>query len=251
MKRSTKLVLDLVMGAVVPIMILNYLTEPLGDLRAYILAALVPVAWVFADLLLITRRFNFITSYVGLSAIVRGLLAFWYVDGARFALKDSAGFLVATLVFGGSIAVGRPIMRYFLVQALDPNTPEKEASLEELLAVPLVHRALRWGTLVVVVVNVLAGVANFYLNLLIVTAEFPSAAFNMQVARVNAITRIALTIPDMIAFGLAFWMVYRALFAQLPKEDGKDQLESDFWTLVELRAAKHGTAPPPSSAPAI
>lgn len=240
MKQSVKLVLDIVMGAVIPILILNYLTEPLGAPAAYVFSALVPVAWVFADLLFITRRFNFITSYVGLSAIVRGLLAFWFVDGLLFAFKDTAGFFLALLVFGGSLLIGRPIMKYFLIQALNPDTPAREAGLRDLLAAPPVYRALVQGSLIVIVVNVLAGVVNFWLNLAIVVAPFGTEAFNLQVAQVNAITRIVLTIPDLIAFGAAFWLIYRALFQILPSEEGKPQIESDFWELLRLHEERRG-----------
>ena len=72
MPKSLKLTLDILIGAVAPVVILKYGTAPLGTLPAYLLAALVPVAYVLLDLLLITRRFNFITSYGGLSAIMRG-----------------------------------------------------------------------------------------------------------------------------------------------------------------------------------
>ena len=99
MNQTTKLVLDLLFGAAIPIAVLTYLTAPLGAPVAYVVAALVPVAWVAVDLAFITRSFNFITSYVGLSAIVSGILAFWFVDGVRFAIKDSASYFVAFLVF--------------------------------------------------------------------------------------------------------------------------------------------------------
>ncbi|WP_228025088.1 hypothetical protein [cf. Phormidesmis sp. LEGE 11477] len=74
MNSTIKLTLDILMGAVIPIAILNMLNEQLGTVTTYVLAALVPVAWVFIDLLLITKRFNFITSYVGAFAIARGIL---------------------------------------------------------------------------------------------------------------------------------------------------------------------------------
>ena len=238
MNRTTKLLLDIAMGTVVPILILNYLTDRLGSINALILSALVPVAWVMLDLLVITRRFNFITSYVGASAIVRGALAFWLVDGALFALKDTAGFILTALIFGGSFLVAKPIMRYFLSQALDPQTPAQVRSLDELLAERPVYRALVQGSLLVLAANVLTGIVNFFLNLNIVTAAVGTPEFNFQVARVNAITRIALTIPDMLAFGIAFWLLYKALFAHLPREEGKEQIESDFWELVRLRDAQ-------------
>jgi hypothetical protein len=238
MKQSIKLVLDIVMGAVIPILILRYLTEPLGAPMAYVVAALVPVGWVFADLFLITKRFNFITSYIGLSAVIRGALAFWFVDGIPFAIKDTASYIFATLLFGGMLLVGRPILQYFMAQALNPDTADKETALNDLFREPTVYRALAIGTLIVVIANILTGIANFWLNWTIVVAPFGTEEFNLQVAQVNAITRVVLTIPDLISLSAAIWIVYRALFKQLPSEEGKSQLESDFWDLVQLKEAQ-------------
>ena len=95
-------------GAVVPILILSYLSDPLGTVPAYLIAALIPVGWVLADLFVVSRRFNFITAFLGLNAIARGLLAFWFVDGALYALKDTVGSILAVLLFGGSLLLGRP-----------------------------------------------------------------------------------------------------------------------------------------------
>jgi hypothetical protein len=236
MKQSTKLFLDILMGAVVPILILNYLTRPLGAPTAYVIAALVPVAYVAFDLFFLTKKFNFITSLVGLTAVVNGALAFWFVDGVRYALKDTAALAINGLVFGGSLLIGRPVLRYFAAQALNPDTPAREAALGELLELPPVRRSLYSGTLVIVLANVLAAAINFYLNLTIVSAPFGGEEFNAQVARVNGLTRIVLPIPSIAAFAIAIFLVYRALYRELPSEEGKPQLESDFWDLVALRA---------------
>ena len=37
------------------------------------------------------------------------------------------------------------------------------------------------------------------------------------------------TTAETLVFAGAIWLVYRALFKNLPKEEGKEQLESDFW----------------------
>ena len=235
MNRTVKLVLDIVMGAVIPILILNNLNEQLGTVTTYVVAALVSVAWVFIDLFFITKRFNFITSYVGAFAIGRGLLAFWFVDGIQFAFKDSVGSIFTAVVFGGSIIIRKPIMYYFLVQGLNPNSPRQEKSLKELLKESRVYRSLVKGTRIVLIITILTGVANFFLNLQIVVADFGTTTFNQQVAQVNAITRIALTIPEFIGIGIAAMSIRRAMFYYLPKEDGKEQSESDFWDLLQLR----------------
>ena len=106
MSKGLKLTLDILIGAAAPVVILKYGTAPLGTLPAYLLAALVPVAWVLLDLLVFTRRFNFISAYGGLGAVMRGALAFWYVDGALFAFKDSASYLLAVFIFGISRQTG-------------------------------------------------------------------------------------------------------------------------------------------------
>jgi hypothetical protein len=54
------------------------------------------------------------------------------------------------------------------------------------------------------------------------------------VAKVNAVTRLALGIPEGLATGLAIWLVFRALYARLPKVPE----ETTFWELVRLREAR-------------
>ncbi|MGD1908576.1 MAG: VC0807 family protein [Leptolyngbyaceae cyanobacterium] len=230
-----KLTLDIIIGAVIPILILNNLNEQLGTVNTYIVAALVPVAWILLDACLITRQFNFITSYVGAFAILRGLLAFWFVDGILFALKDTLGTIFTVIVFGVSILISRPIMHYFLMQGMSPDSPQQKRSLKALLAEPKVYRALVKGTKIILMINLLVGMANFFLNLQIVVAEFGTTAFNQQVAQVNAITQIAFILCELIGAGVAAVLIRRAMFYYLPQEDGKEQDESDFWDLLKLR----------------
>ena len=243
MSRSTKLILDILLGAVVPILVLSYLTDTLGAVPTYLLAALIPVGWVFVDLFFVTRRLNFITGFLGLNAMVRGLLAFWFVDGLLYALKDTAGSVIVVLVFGGSLLVGHPVVRAFAAQSLDPRTPAQESALEKLFRERPVARAMVWGTVLLAVVNAATGVANFLLNLRIVTAPFGTETFNTQVAQVNAITRIALGIPEFATWGVALSLVYYAIYTRLPQAPGKH----DFWDRIELREARTVNNPNPET----
>ncbi len=235
MSKSIKLTLDIVIGAAVPIVILKYGTAPLGVLPAYLLAGLVPVAWVLLDLFVITRRFNFITAYGGWSAVMRGALAFWFVDGALFAFKDSASYLFAVIVFGGSLFMAAPITRSIALQGLAPDTPERRAWTDRLLDEPRVKRALWKSAALIGGTNLVFGVANFFINWILVRESFGTAAFNNQVANVNAITRVALVLPDMIALFWAFRMMYKAMYAELPSAERVDHRRGDFWVLVQRR----------------
>lgn len=236
MNRKVKLALDLIVGAVIPVLALNNLNEQLGTVATYVVAALVPVAWVLIDACFITRRFNFITSYVGAFAILRGLLAFWFVDGIQFALKDSIGAIFTVVVFGLSILVGKPIMYYFLMQGMNPNSLSQEKALKALLSEPRVYWSLVKGTKIVLIVNLALGIANVLLNLQMVVADFGTTAFNQQVAQVNAITQITFIFLELVGAGMAAVFIRRAMFYYLPKEHGKEHDESDFWDLLKLRA---------------
>jgi hypothetical protein len=228
------------MGAVIPIVILSRFSGPeqLGAVTAYLVAALVPVGWVFVDLFFVTKKFNFITSYVGFSSIVGGLLAFWFVDGLLFAIKDTVGLFLRALIFGGSVLFAQPILKYFFIQALNPNTPTKQQALDSLFDERGVRRSFAQATWIVVIETIIAAAINFYLNMRIVVAPFGGEVFNQQVAQVNAITRVALSLPSILAFMIAMWIMYRAVYRNLPSEAGKSQIESDFWELVHLREAQ-------------
>ena len=242
MNRKVKLALDIFMGAVIPILILNNLNEQLGTVNTYVFAALVPVAWILLDTCLVTRRFNFITSYVGMFAILRGLLAFWFVDGVQFALKDSIGSIFAVVVFGVSIMLGKPIMYYFLMQGMGPDSLAQEKALKALLAESKVYGALVKSTKVLLMISLFASMINFVLNLHIVVADFGTTAFNQQVAQVNAMTQIMFTLLEFMGIGIAIVLIRRAMLYYLPEEPDKENDESDFWDLLELRESQKITS---------
>lgn len=244
MKQSTKLFLDIGIGAVVPILVLNFLTPKAGQPPtfgfittpvAYVIAALIPVAWVAFDLLYLTRKFNFITSYIGLGAIINGIVAFWFVDGLLYAIKDNMSLIVTTVIFAISALIGKPVFQFFFAQSVNPNTPERELALTTLLREGRIPAMLNIATWLVVLANIIAAVINFFLNLQIVTAPFGTPEFNSQVAQVNGITRVLLPIPSFVVFAIGFYLVYREIFRHLPQEGDKPQLESDFWELMRMR----------------
>ncbi|MGB3681105.1 MAG: VC0807 family protein [Rubrobacteraceae bacterium] len=231
MNRSLKLGLDFLFGLIIPVIILSRFSGVLGNIPAYVVSALVPVAWVAVDLFFITKRFNFITSFLGLSAVVRGALAFWFVDGVAYAFKDSAPSLLWVVVFGGSLVFGRPLISAFLEQTFDPRTPEQERSIRNLFDERSVRRTLWLGTFAMVVLSIITGIANFFLNLWIVTAQFGTEAFNVQVAEANAIARFAIAIPEALALMVVVGLALKAIYARLPG----DPNDKDFWELLEAR----------------
>ncbi|MGI8650710.1 MAG: VC0807 family protein [Rubrobacter sp.] len=237
LNRTLKLGLDFLFGLIIPIIILSRFSDELGNITAYVVSALVPVAWVAIDLLFITKRFNFITSFLGLNAVLRGILAFWFVDGVAYAFKDSASSLLWVVIFGGSLVFGRPLFGAFVAQGLGPQNREQERSLGDLFDEKPVHRAIWRGTLGMVIVSAIATVANFFLNLRIVTAGFGTSAFNLQVAESNAIARFAIAVPEALALMVLMGFVLRAVYAALPQTIG----DKDFWELIQMREERRSS----------
>jgi hypothetical protein len=249
MSRSIKLGLDILLGAVVPILVLNTLTAPLGAPLAYVIAALIPVGWVAIDLLVITRQFNAITAVAGITALGNGALAFWFVDGVLFALKDTVGLFLYTALLAGSVVIGRPFLRPLFAQLVGAMTPEQRHTLDPLLGEPPVARTLTRGTLAIAAATTLISAVNIWLNLQIVTAAFGTETFNQQVAQVNAITRLAFPVVTTAAFGLAVWSIYRAVFASLPpRPAGQLWNEADIWDLLRQRERNRLAADPNEAA---
>ncbi len=232
-----KLLLDLFFSAGLPIWILNTQTSTLGTVPAYLLAGFLPAAWIVLDLLVITRRFNVIAAYAASVGVGNAMLTLWFVDGLLYALRDSAAMWVNTLFFSGSALWGKPVTAYFLAQIFNPDTPARRTAFDQLLREPAIWNGLRRTALVVGGATLVLGVVNTGLNLWLVTAAFGTPEFNAQVAQVNAITRIALTVPMLLAVGWAVYQAQQQVYAHLPTEPGKPQHESDFWRLMDLRAA--------------
>ena len=234
MKGFLKFALDIVMGAIIPILILNNLSRPLGAPTAYVIAALIPVTYVLVDTFFITRRFNFITSYTAATAILNGALAFWFVDGARFALKDTIAPLFNVVLFGGSILIGRPILRYFLAQALGPDTKERREAVGQLMGEKSILRSLIIGTIIITIDSIAISAVNFVINLNHVTATFGTDLFNEQVAQVNGFTRIVFPIASLVTYSIGVGIAFSAIYRLLPKEDGMPPAASEFMKLIDL-----------------
>jgi hypothetical protein len=72
------------------------------------------------------------------------------------------------------------------------------------------------------------------LNLWIVTAEFGTETFNIQVAEANAIARFAIAIPEALALMVVVGLSLKVIYARLPG----DPNDEDFWEQLESRQAR-------------
>lgn len=221
-----KTVWDLVFTLVIPILILspNILGSGIsvanlmgsgtgGNIRAYLLAAFVPVVYVLWDIL-VNRNVSPVALLGGGTALISGALAFWYVDGFWYAVKDSARpFLTAIFAFV-SAATAYPMFRIFLDAASIAESPAHRAATQVAMKAAPVARALVQATLLFGVIDLVGGVVNSVVNYHIVVAKFGSDAFNAQIATANAAMRLPGLAISLIGAAIAFWLVQRAVTAR-------------------------------------
>ena len=134
-----------------------------------------------------------------------------------------------------------------MAQALDPRTPEQEVSLERLFAERPLARTILISTVGLALSNAATAAINSLLNLRMVTAPFGTGEFNSQVARVNALTRLTLGVPEFLVMGLMIWSVIYSLHSRLYSRLTDVGGRRGFWELVE--AQEKGEPARPSGDP--
>ncbi|RTR30349.1 hypothetical protein EJ104_01605 [Deinococcus radiophilus] len=184
-----------------------------GNVRAYLAAALVPVAYVAWDLIK-NRNVSPVALLGGAGALVGGALAFWYVDGFWYAIKDSARSYLLGLAFLISAGTRLPLFRIFMDAASLSESPENRALSQRAMHDPAIHRAVVHGTIVFALVDIVSGIMNSVVNYGQVVAKFGTDDFNAQVAHVNAIMRVPSMLISLVGVGLAFWLLHRAAVAR-------------------------------------
>ncbi|WP_420597136.1 VC0807 family protein [Deinococcus sp.] len=182
-----------------------------GNVRAYLLAALIPVAYVLIDLL-INRTVSGIALLGGAVALVRGALAFWYVDGGPlFAFKDSVPALLFGVLALGSLLTKTPIFRIVLDASTLTESPENRAATQKALHDGQVVRAVRAATVSYGVVELASAVVNYFVNLQLVVGKFGSDSFNAEVAQANAVMRVPGLVLSLIGVGVGIWLIQMAV----------------------------------------
>ncbi|ULH14810.1 hypothetical protein MF271_12570 [Deinococcus sp. KNUC1210] len=206
-----------------------------GNVRAYLLAALVPVVYVLWDIL-VNRNLSPVALLGGITALFSGALAFWYVDGFWYAIKDSARPIFTALFAFASAATAYPLFRIFLDAASIAESPTHRAATQVAMKSPGVARSLVQATLVFGVIDLVGAVVNSVVNYHIVVGKFGSDAFNTQVAQANAVMRIPGLAISLVGAAIAFWLVQRAVTARYGK--GASLLEPEKLTAKLVEAGE-------------
>ncbi|WP_425145550.1 VC0807 family protein [Deinococcus sp.] len=204
-----------------------------GNVRAYLLAALIPVVYVLWDIL-VNKNLSPVALLGGATALFSGALAFWYVDGFWYAIKDSARPIFTALFAFASVATAYPLFRIFLDAASIAESPQHRIATQVAMKSTPVARALIQATLAFGFIDLIGAVVNSAVNYRIVVGKFGTDAFNAQIAQANAVMRVPGIAISLVGAAIAFGLVQRAVTARYGK--GASLLEPEKLT-AKMREA--------------
>ncbi|MBK8169918.1 MAG: MFS transporter [Sandaracinaceae bacterium] len=218
-RRGTPWWANLLFSVVLPSLVLSKLSAPdrLGVTYALVLAVLFPLSFGVYEAV-VRRRLNPIALLGLVSTLLTGGMGLMLLDGFWFAVKEaSVPFIVAVGILV-SARTQQPLVTTFfydegvlnrdrIARALE--TEEKRVEFAGVLARASLHFAGAF---------LLSAALNFGLARIILKSQPGTEAFNVELARMTALSWPVIALPSMVTTAVVMWV----MVAQLRRITGLD-----------------------------
>ncbi len=203
------LFVSLIFNVALPILILSKLSSHLGPMRALVVALAFPFFYAIYDFYK-RRQANPISILGFVSTLIKGLFAFYRVDGFWFALQEAAipCFLGTFTIV--SAWLNKPLVNYFLYNENVFNIALLETKLGENNSFDK-FKVLIWQlTMIFGFAFFLGGVLNYFLAINIIVSPAGTAEFNSQLAKMTVLAYLVVVLPKMVIslFGI-WWFIFK------------------------------------------
>ncbi|MBX9839978.1 VC0807 family protein [Silvanigrella sp.] len=211
---------SIIFYVLIPVLVLSKLNSTLGPLKTLLLALAFPLVFGIYDFA--KRKQASPIAILGItSVLIKGIFAFYKVDGFWFAIQEAAipTFLgIFTIV---SAWIGKPFVNYFIynenifkIDLLENKLRQNNAERQ--------FKILMWQvTMVFGFAFFLGGVLNYILAINIIISPAGTEAFNKELAEMTWKSYIVIALPKFVIsiFGL-WWFI-----SQLKKLTGLNAAE--------------------------
>ncbi len=203
-KSKENLFLSLLLNVGIPIFALSKLSSILGPTPALLLALLGPTLYAIYDYMK-RHQINPISMLGFMGALIKGLFAYYHLDGFWFAVQEAAipaSLGVYTIL---SAIMGKPLVTYFVYNESVFNLPKLEQRLADNGAQAEFSRLLWQLTLLFGASFFFAGGMNFVLARKIIVSPAGTEAFNLELAKMTGLSYGVIAVPKMILTALSLW----------------------------------------------
>lgn len=208
-KPKENLWLSIVFYVLIPVMVLSKLNSTLGPLKTLLLALAFPLVFGIYDFA--KRKQASPIAVLGItSVLIKGVFAFYKVDGFWFAVQEAAIPTFLGVFTIASAWVGKPFVNYFIynenifkIDLLENKLKQNKAERK--------FKSLMWQvTMVFGFAFFLGGVLNYILAINIIVSPAGTEAFNKELAEMTWKSYIVIALPKFVIsiFGL-WWFIHQ------------------------------------------
>lgn len=209
--------INIIFNILLPIIILNNLTEKLGALYALILALIFPLGYGLYDSIQ-RKKINFFSVLGLINTLLTGGLAVLGLGGIWFSVKEAAfPLLIGIFVFFSAFSQ-KPFMKVLFINPQIINTELLLKKLKENGRELEYLRLMKISTMWLSASFLLSAVLNFALaqSIFVPTesgldTDGQSAALNLQIADMTKWSLLVILLPSMIFMLAIFWGLLKKL----------------------------------------
>lgn len=203
-KVKENLWVSIIFYVVIPVLILNKLNNTLDPLKTLLLALIFPLGYGVYDFM--KRKQASPIAVLGIvSILIKGLFAFYKLDGFWFAVQEAAIPTFLGIFTIASAWLGKPFVNYliyneniFKTDLLEQKLTENKAQKE--------FKALIWQiTMVFGGAFFLGGILNYILAINIIVSPAQTEAFNKELAEMTWKGHFVVAIPKLVISMLGIW----------------------------------------------
>ena len=211
-KNKPRPFIDLIFSLVIPTVILLKLSdeELLGPTIALIVALSFPVVYGIHDLLVNNNR-NFMAILGVISVLLTGGIGLLKLDNQWIAVKEAAIPLCIGVGVFVANKLGYPLIRKLLLNPTVMNTDRIYDELDKKNTRQEFESRLNRANNFLVGTFVISAALNYFLAKLVVTSDSGTAAFNKELARMQALSYPIIALPSLIMMMAIFWFIWRTV----------------------------------------
>ena len=204
--------INLLCNLIIPTVVLMKFSNDrwLGPLWGLIVALMFPLGYGIYDL--IKRQKKNLLSMIGfVSVLLSGGLALLKIGSTGFAIKEATLPTVIGVAVLLSLRSKTPLMRELIYNESIIDVPRVDAALAERGTRAEFEQLLRRASIGLALTFIASAPVNFVLALYVLKSPPGTTEFNAELAKMNWVSLIVISLPCMVAMMVVFWKLMNGL----------------------------------------
>jgi hypothetical protein len=208
---------NLIVNIIIPVFVLNKMSESLGPVKALVVALAFPIAYGIYDGLK-RKKVNVFSVLGVLNVAITGGFALANISGYWFAVKEAAFPALIGIFVLGSAFTKKPFVRAMIFNPQVMKVDLIQQRLKDVNQETDFYKLLKTSTVFLAFSFFISSLLNFVLAIRIFKPLDPNldeaargVTLNAQIAEMTSLSFAVIMIPSMIILALILWHLIRGL----------------------------------------